>query len=225
VAVGGPLAVDCNPTGKSPEGAVHYQPFELDRGPYVGVSRARLAFCDFWSVIVNAPDIVPAGDRRWHRQLARLLRRFPWSGRLVQRAYRVWQPRFTVGVVGVLLDGPAECVLLVEHIFHARKPWGLPGGWIARGEDPSRAAEREFLEETGLRVRAVCPLIVKRSPEMRRHLDMAYLCAPDGEAQTIRLNGELLGYRWARHDALPPLVAFHDQAIRTAFRVAGRVCE
>lgn len=157
--------------------------------------------------------VIRADGREWHRRVAALMRRHPWVARLVQRVYRLVQPRFTVGVVGVLVDSAGR-VLLVEHIFHAHKPWGLPGGWLARGEDPSRTVEREFFEETGLCVRAVRPLLIERAPEMRTHMDVVYLCELAGQPQTIRLSHELLSYRWASLDALPPLVAFHEKAIR-----------
>jgi len=158
-----------------------------------------------------------AEGRRWHRRIAGLVQRHPWAARLVQRVYGLVQPRFTVGVVGVLVD-PAGQVLLVEHVLHAHKPWGLPGGWLARGEDPAQTAEREFFEETGLRVRAVRPLLIERAPDMRAHMDVVYLCELDGHPQAIRLSHELLGYRWAPRNALPPLVAFHEKAIREVDR-------
>jgi 8-oxo-dGTP diphosphatase len=157
--------------------------------------------------------VIHAERRQWHRRVAGLMQRHPWAARLLQRVYGRFQPRFTVGVVGVLVD-PAGRVLLVEHIFHARRPWGLPGGWLARGEDPVQTVERELLEETGLRVRAVRPIVIQRAPDMRAHMDMAYLCELASHPQTIRLSHELLGYRWAPSDALPPLVAFHELAIR-----------
>jgi 8-oxo-dGTP diphosphatase len=163
-----------------------------------------------------------ANTRRWHRRLASLLRRFPWSGRLAQRVYRLRLPRFTVGVVGVLLDENHEQVLLVEHIFHTRRPWGLPGGWLERGEDPAETVEREFLEETGLHVRAAQTLLVKIPADMRRHLDVVFLCKlADGTAPNVRLSHELIDYRWVTQDALPPLVAFHAEAIRLAFEGDG----
>lgn len=137
----------------------------------------------------------------------------PWGGWLVQTLYRVWQPRFSIGVVGIVLDASGERVLLVEHVFHPQRPWGLPGGWIARGEDPARTAEREIYEETGLRVRALRPLLALRSPRLRGHMDLVYLCQPEPGPQAIRLSHELLGARWAPLNALPPLVLFHAQAL------------
>jgi ADP-ribose pyrophosphatase YjhB (NUDIX family) len=133
---------------------------------------------------------------------------------------RLVQPHFTVGVVGVLLDDSGERVLLVEHVFHSKHPWGLPGGWINRDEDPAQTVEREFFEETGLRVRAVRPLVVERASGMRRHIDMIFLCVLDGEQQAIRLSNELLGYRWVPLDDLPPLVAFQRRVIEGLPRVS-----
>lgn len=156
---------------------------------------------------------VPAPGRRWHRRAARLLQRMPWTGWVVQSLYRLLQPRFTVGVVGIVLDATGERVLLVEHVLHPQRPWGLPGGWIARGEEPAQTAEREIFEETGLRVRAERPILALRSPKWRTHMDLVYLCRPEEGAQAIQLSHELLSYQWAPLDALPPLVAFHERAL------------
>jgi 8-oxo-dGTP pyrophosphatase MutT (NUDIX family) len=161
---------------------------------------------------VSETDTAPI-ESAW-RRLARLLRRFPWSGLALQWVVRLVQPRFTAGVVGVLLDEPGERVLLVEHVFHATKPWGLPGGWINRGETPAQAVEREIYEETGLRVRAVRPLTVELGIEWRRHFDMVYLCELTGKPGPIRLSHELLDYRWTSCDALPSLVSFESQVIQ-----------
>ncbi|MBN2304824.1 MAG: NUDIX hydrolase, partial [Anaerolineae bacterium] len=125
--------------------------------------------------------------------------------------------RFTMGVVGVLPDAAGERLLLVEHLFHPYKPWGLPGGWLNRGEGPAEAVVREFREETGLRVRAVRPLLIKSEWGLRRHMNAVYLCALDGENQSVRLNGELLDYRWTTPDDLPPLANFHRAGIAAVF--------
>ena len=46
----------------------------------------------------------------------------------------------------------ADEFLLVEHVFHPRLPWGLPGGWIGFNEDPVKTVQREIQEELGLDV-------------------------------------------------------------------------
>ncbi len=165
--------------------------------------------------------VVAAEGRRWQRRAARLMRRYAWSGVVIQRLMRRIQPRFTAGVVGVVLDGRGR-VLLVEHVFHTRYPWGLPGGWINRHEDPAQTAEREIREETSLRVRAVRPLVIQRGATWPRHLDIVFLCELDGDDQRVHLNGELLSYRGASCDTLPPLIAFHQQGIEAARLMAGR---
>jgi 8-oxo-dGTP diphosphatase len=153
--------------------------------------------------------------KRWQGHIARFMRRCPWIGTGLQMGFRLFQPRFTIGVVGVLLDETRERVFLVEHVYHTHTPWGLPGGWMDRGEDPARTVEREFFEETNLRVRAVQPLLIQRS-KWATHMDVVYLCEHDDPTQTIQLSHELLGFRWASIHDLPPLAKFHAQAIRVA---------
>lgn len=140
---------------------------------------------------------------------------------MIEQVFRLWQPRFTVGVVGVLLDQTGERVFLVEHVFHTHKPWGLPGGWIDRREEPARTAEREFLEETGLRVRAIRPLIVRLGDRRRGHMDLVYLMAFENSEQSVQLSRELVSYRWTPCDALPPLADFHLAGIRAAREAVG----
>jgi 8-oxo-dGTP pyrophosphatase MutT (NUDIX family) len=152
------------------------------------------------------------------QRVAALLRRYPALGMTVQRAVRLFQPRFTAGVVGVLRDPQHQRVLLVEHVYHARTPWGLPGGWMDRNEDPSRTIEREFAEETGLQVRAVRPLLVVLGTKWHRHLDIVFLVEQVAAEQPIRLCDELLSYRWASADDLPPLVSLHCRAIELALQ-------
>ena len=58
-------------------------------------------------------------------------------------------PKVAVGLV-VERDG---CLLLVRRSGDPeRGKWSIPAGFVDRGEDPVRAAEREGLEETGLRL-------------------------------------------------------------------------
>lgn len=60
----------------------------------------------------------------------------------------VLNAKFLVGVMAVAFDDAGR-VLVVHHTYRNRYPWGLPGGWLGRGEHPSAGALRELLEETG----------------------------------------------------------------------------
>jgi 8-oxo-dGTP pyrophosphatase MutT (NUDIX family) len=151
------------------------------------------------------------------QRIALTFRRFPWAVGMLQRMYRVSQPWMTAGAVGVIFDADGR-VLLVEHVFHALHPWGLPGGWLGRNEDPEDAVRREVLEETGLRVDVIKPLLCTRSRYLARHLDIAYLCKapPDLDSAAIRLSGELLAFRWVSPFETPPgvpLIDFHRRAL------------
>ena len=59
----------------------------------------------------------PAGRRRWHKRVAWLMQRFPWSGLLVQRGYRLRQPRVTIGAVGVLLPNSTTFAWLFNYLY------------------------------------------------------------------------------------------------------------
>lgn len=50
------------------------------------------------------------------------------------------------GVLAFDCDGR---LLMVRHSYHEQDRWLLPGGGLARGEDPVAAGTRELLEEAG----------------------------------------------------------------------------
>jgi len=91
----------------------------------------------------------------------KLLRWGLWLG------VRLFAPQNHVGAVGAVFNKQGQ-VLMVEHVFRPDYAWGLPGGWVERGEDPACAVKREFKEELNLNV------IVKR----------LLLCKPQGGGQT-----------------------------------------
>lgn len=146
------------------------------------------------------------------RNLASLIRRIPALMLILYFLYRFIQPKYSVGVVGVVVNNNRE-VLLVEHVFHPRHAWGLPGGWIGYNENPARTIERELQEELGLDVRIEHLLLTTRTE--KNHLDIAYLCVPNGGIG--KLSYELLGYSWYHRHDLPILHPFHQQAIEQAF--------
>lgn len=55
----------------------------------------------------------------------------------------------------VLIEKGDRILLVRRNVDPRRGKWTLPAGFIDAGEDPRRAAERECLEETGLKVRVM----------------------------------------------------------------------
>ncbi|MEM9952022.1 MAG: NUDIX hydrolase [Chloroflexota bacterium] len=146
------------------------------------------------------------------RQLAQLIRHNPFLMRLAYYTYRVFQPKYSVGAAGVVIND-AQHVLLVEHVFHPKFPWGLPGGWTDANEAPEKTVVRELREELGLSVEIERLLIAGKTKF--RHIDFIYLCIAKDDVSA--LSYELLGYQWLDYTALPEINPFHRAAIDVAF--------
>jgi 8-oxo-dGTP pyrophosphatase MutT (NUDIX family) len=99
---------------------------------------------------------------------------------LMRIVQRLNAPRHRVGAVGAVFDQGGQ-VLVVEHVFRTDFPWGLPGGWIKRGEDPAATVRREIEEELGLKVDVKQVLVSEQIPLVPRsthppHIGLAYYC-------------------------------------------------
>lgn len=147
------------------------------------------------------------------RFVANLLRRNTWLGVPLNSIIRLSRPKYTIGAVGVLFNSQGQ-VLLVEHVFHPETPWGLPGGWVNRREDPAQTVIRELHEELALRVTIERIIAVSVDPRMGNHIDIAYLCRTVDAVG--RLSRELLAYEWYDPDNMPRILKFHYQSIQTA---------
>lgn len=148
------------------------------------------------------------------RRISVFLRSRPWLVAGIYKIWRVFQTKYTLGVVGVVLNERDE-ILLVEHVFHPRKPWGLPGGWVHGTEDPALAVEREFQEELALTVRSGPVLLAEFNHG--KHLDLAFLCHAEGAIG--KLSFELLAHGWFSIHEIPVVPDFHIRAIQRAFEV------
>lgn len=128
-------------------------------------------------------------------------------------AVRLLVPRQRVGVaiVGFREDGR---ILMLQHVFHPVAPWGLPGGWLNRGESPAECAVRELEEETGLTA-DLGPVIHVSREDIPSHIGIAYMAKI--KPGPIVPSSEILDAAWYPIDSLPkPILPFETAAIQAA---------
>ena len=153
----------------------------------------------------------------------------PWQRRVLggyghlPQAVRRWivrrvAPSFTVGGLCVIERADGR-VLLVRHGY--RPKWGLPGGFLKRGEAPADGARREVVEEVGLRVELLGEPAVVVSPRWRR-VDVVFLARAGDDADEVRaVSAEIQEVRWFARDSLPELQEEAAEAMIALARVAG----
>ena len=141
--------------------------------------------------------------------------------------------KFLVVIRAVIVkDG--EVVLARKH---AERPhplagqWVTPGGILEQGESPGECAEREALEETGLRVRAVEPLEVSIKYEREPNTPGWFTKAPiilcsykcDCISGELHAGDDVDQARWfSLRDALKIVKREYDKvALRAAFVKGG----
>jgi ADP-ribose pyrophosphatase YjhB (NUDIX family) len=136
--------------------------------------------------------------------------RLPWPERLRRRAFdaaglpvvrSILFPQFLVGVVGIIRDGDGK-VLLLHHTYRST-PWGLPTGFLERGEQPIDALAREIEEESGLHV-TLEPSPMVFTEEGRPLLNIVYRGSPRGGS--FSASAEVSAARWFPLEALPPML-------------------
>jgi len=110
------------------------------------------------------------------------------------------------------------CVLLIRRAFDPyRGLWTLPAGFVDADEDPARAAERECLEETGLRVKAVNVMDVVTGLEHPRGANMVVIYRAEIISNEMHAADDAEAVDFFPLDALPPL------AFEATKRILGRL--
>ena len=123
------------------------------------------------------------------------------------------EPRFAVTVGAVVRDDEGR-VLLLKHVFRMGSGWGIPGGFIERGEQPEEGLRRELREEAGLDVEEV-ELLSARTRKRPQQVELVYRCRASGIATAQSF--EIKTAQWFEPDALPPgLPSDQQNAIRRA---------
>jgi ADP-ribose pyrophosphatase YjhB (NUDIX family) len=135
-------------------------------------------------------------------------------------------PRNYVGAVGVVFNDRGE-VLLAQHSYRTDYEWGLPGGWVAPGENPADAVIREIAEELKIDVTVERLLVCDKVPAVRRstappHIGLAFLCrAVGGE---MKASHEIVCVEWTDPSHVTRnLAPFQMEAIDAAAKARSSV--
>ena len=144
--------------------------------------------------------------------LLRFWKLLPNSYRL--RRFIVWlvNQKFLVGIVGIVLSEENE-ILLLEHSYRNEYPWGLPSGWLEKGEQPTTALKREISEETGFEVEIVKSVEQYADPNYAR-LDLIYICRITGGDFTP--SDEISSASFYPKDNLPKLIPHQVSLINSS---------
>jgi ADP-ribose pyrophosphatase YjhB (NUDIX family) len=124
------------------------------------------------------------------RYTPRSLRR--WGVRLVE-------PRFTVTAGAVITDERGR-VLLLNHVFRSGSGWGIPGGFIEKGEQPEAAIRRELREEIGLELERAELVFVRT---LKRPSQVEIIFRGRARGNTRSQSVEIKSAEWFTLDKLP----------------------
>lgn len=148
----------------------------------------------------------------WSRVLGFIWRRTP--RRFLRWGVRLTQPRFAVSAGAIVFDAQGR-VLLLRHVFRHGSGWGLPGGFLHKGEQPEAALRRELREEIGLDVEDL-QLASVRTIESAHQIEILYCCRARNRAEPRSF--EVRKAAWFAPNELPrDLLPAQRQAIRSAF--------
>lgn len=109
--------------------------------------------------------------------------------------------------VGVLVRRGDDLLMLQRAGAHGAGTWTVPGGWIEHGEHWMVTAEREVLEETGLKVEAKRFIAITHDvhPEGLHSITLfikADLCDEDSEPAIVEPT-KCPAVAWLPMDSLP----------------------
>ena len=133
---------------------------------------------------------------------------YEWAGKIWRNLPRraryailgLVEPKFLV-TAGAVVTDEAGRVLLLKHVFHAGSGWGVPGGFIEKGESADEALRRELREEIGLEIADV-RLSHTRTLRQPQQVELVFTCRPAGKLGAM--SHEIERAEWFTLDALPP---------------------
>lgn len=141
-----------------------------------------------------------------------LWRTLPLSVRLRWMLVSSFNQKFLVGASAVILNDCQE-VLLFEHTYRSPYAWGIPSGWLKRGEDPADCLVREVYEESHMEVNITGVLSVSAAKSVPR-VDLIYQGRFVGG--DFKPSSEVSAAAFFAPDRLPPLLANQYALIKLA---------
>ena len=139
--------------------------------------------------------------------------------------YEYPRPAVAVDLVIFKTAGNLRQVLL---ILRKNEPfadqWALPGGFLDEGETLEQAAERELMEETGVKCDGLKQLAawstVNRDPRTRV-ISVSFLAEIADDQNPVAAD-DAKDARWFEINELPELAFDHDQMIKQAIKLTRR---
>ena len=120
--------------------------------------------------------------------------------RWLRRVFVWWrEPHFLVSVA-VAIDNDDGEILLCDHVFRKGSSWGMPGGFLEKGEDPEDAIRREVREELGVELNDLS-IVLARTYRTARLLEIVYRAKIDRAPEVSSV--ELRDIGWFGFDELP----------------------
>jgi 8-oxo-dGTP diphosphatase len=119
------------------------------------------------------------------------------------------------------LDEKLE-VLLIQRAFEPYKNcWAFPGGFMEMDETAEECAQRELMEETGLKNISLEQFYtfskVDRDPRGRT-ISIAFRAVVEKSEYLLKAGDDARKAEWFPIDKLPPLAFDHDQVFEIAYK-------